>query len=335
MPTPIDRFVGRAVPLGEIVLYGATCGAQRRVPHVKRLRMALLRAYAALLHVVRPNAGMTVLSFNRVTNALFAGVDGPLVARMPCGARIEVDPADYNGRKLWLLGSNDWKVSRTVNALLREGDVLLDIGANFGSIGFDAIERVGPSGAVHFFEPQATLAARIEAAAKEAGLAQVGVHRAALSDADGEVTLSWPAHHSGMATILTAGNAARARYRNEKVPMYDTAAYVAPLVAGRRFGVKIDVEGAEPNVLPGLLQQDGLTFVVFEGKSSKRWLWDFFSRHGFAVFGMARTPLRPRIAPVARFEDWSPYYEFVAVPAQEGLPTREVALRAFAAAARP
>jgi FkbM family methyltransferase len=298
---------------------------------MKLLKLLFLRSYATVLHAIRPNAGITRLSFNRITSALFKGIEGPLEARMPSGVRIEIEPDEYHGRILWLVGSNDWKVSRTVNALLRPGDVLLDIGANLGSIGFEALERVGSNGAVHLFDPQTDIANRLEAAIQKAKLDRVTVHRVALSNEDGQVTLAGPAKHRGMATILSTDELDRPRERSEVVEMRETSSYLSGLVLGREFGVKIDIEGAEPRVLPGLFELPGLRFVVFEGDQNQRWLWDFFTGKGFAVFGLARTPLRSRVVPVTRFERWASFHDFVAVPAGANLPSSETSLQDLAA----
>jgi len=298
---------------------------------VKPLKLLVLFTYSKILRVIRPNAGITRLSFNRITNKLFEGIEGSLEARMPSGVRIDIEPDEYHGRILWLVGSNDWKVSRTVNALLRSGDVLLDIGANLGSIGFEALARVGKTGAVHLFDPQTDIADRLEAAIRKENLDRVQVHRVALSNEDGQATLAGPSKHRGMATILSADELDRPRERSEVVEMREAAGYLRDLVAGRSFGVKIDIEGAEPRVLPGVFELPGLRFVVFEGDQNQRWLWDFFTDKGFAVFGLARTLLRPRVVPVTSFEDWAAFHDFVAVPAGASLPASKTSLQDLAA----
>lgn len=298
---------------------------------MKALKFAILRAYAGVLHVVRPNSGITRLSFNWAIDRLFEGIEGPLEAQMPCGVRIEIEPDEFHGRILWLVGSNDWKVSRTVNALLRRGDVLLDVGANLGSIGFAALDRVGENGEVHFFDPQSAIADRLEVAIRGANFEKVFVHRIALSNEEGQVTLAGPSKHRGMATILSPEESSIRRDRSEVVEMRDTQRYVRDIVKNRSFAVKIDIEGAEPRVLPGLVKLPGLRFVVFEGAQNQRWLWDFFTKKGFAVFGLARTVIQPRVGPVRRFEDWPLFHDFVAIPASADLPSTATSLGRLAA----
>jgi hypothetical protein len=80
-----------------------------------------------------------------------------------------------------------------------------------------------------------------------------------------------------------------------------------------------------------LFEIPGLRFVIFEGAGNKRWLWDFFTTRKFAVFGLARTLLRPRVVPVMTFEDWNSFHDFVAVPAGPGLPSTAVSPQDLAA----
>lgn len=293
--------------------------------------MTLLKAYAAFLHFIRPNSGLTTLCFNPLVNYLLKNVEGPLRAHMSPGVSIDIDPDEYHGRILWLAGSNDWKVSRVVNALLQKNDIFLDIGANYGSIGFAALSRISPGGHVHLFEPQCKLANRLSEAIQSANIVdKVTLHQIALSDSDGEITLSGPEHHSGMATIIPAETLDdRKRLHSEIVQMRVTESYIRPLLKKRNFAVKIDIEGAEPKVLPGLIAMENVRFIVFEGANFKRWLWDFFTGNDFKVFGLVRSPLSAKVQHVSRFEEWNAYHDFLAIRSFPDIPTGPLRLREF------
>lgn len=293
------------------------------------INLALLNIYATPLRIIRPNVGLTVLSFNRFTNALFKSVQGELSARLPCGAEINIDPKEYHGRITWMVGSADWKVSRTVNSLLSPGDILLDIGANYGSIGFEAAVKVGHSGEVHMFEPQARIADRLEAAMADDRFSNIKLHRCALSNEDGEIELAGPLNHSGMATILRSDELERNRDHREVVEVRDTESTIRPLVKDRKFGVKIDIEGAEPMVLPGLIEQKALKFVVFEGDQSTQWLWNFFTKAGFKILGLERSILMSQVTLLQSFEDWRRFHDFVAVKTHQELPAKKMSLSKF------
>jgi FkbM family methyltransferase len=294
---------------------------------------AVLLPYRAILRLLRPNAGLTRLAFNPVVDALVGRLPREAQARTAEGYRMPVDLRDYHGRILWLFGSNDFRVSRTVCALLRPRDVFLDIGANHGTVGFAAGKAVGSKGHVHLFEPQPSLAARLRGVIEENGLSTFRLHDLALFDRDGSFEMQVPDRHSGMATLIP-----RAGRRRDMsvvtVRTVETAPYLAPLLEGYSFGVKIDIEGAEPAVIPGLLAQKGLRFVVFEGANNGEVLFDLFTRSGCAVLGLARSLGPVRLERVGGMADWQRFHDFVAVPAA-GLPAdRHLSLRDLAAILR-
>jgi FkbM family methyltransferase len=283
-----------------------------------------LSLYSAFFHAVKINSGLTATSFNKLVDTSFDSIgDSELEARVDGGFRVRVDPREYHGRVLWVHGTNDRKVSRVVNALLRPGDILLDIGANYASIGLAAAERVGPLGHVHLFEPQPTIAQAVHEAIGRAGVRNVTLHELALYKADDELTLRVPAHHSGLGTLLP-DDGRDGEWRSLTVRTRQTQRFVKQLVGARPFGVKIDIEGAEPAVLEELLPFERMRFVVFEGCSNERWLFDRFSAAGFVIFGLKRSPLRCRVERVDEFSQWHGYHDFVAVrrPRVGTLPSR-------------
>ncbi|MEM6489962.1 MAG: FkbM family methyltransferase [Pseudomonadota bacterium] len=273
----------------------------------------VMRGYGAVLRRVRPYSGLTRLSFNAVTRRLMAGVTGPRLATTAEGVSIEVDPHDYHGRIFWLFGSNDFKVARAVTLFLSSGDLFLDIGANYSTIGLAALPAVGPEGHVHLFEPQPHIADAVVAGVARAGLqGRVTMHRVALFDRDDTLHLRAPVHHSGMATVMDHGTAPGFA-RSIQIPAVDTAGYVAPLVGDRPFGVKIDIEGAELQVLPGLVVQPAMRFCVFEAAHRQDDLLAFFQAHGFRVLGLKRSVLRFGMVPVAGPEQMVAFHDYVAV----------------------
>ena len=72
-------------------------------------------------------------------------------------------------------------------------------------------------------------------------------------DRDGEMVLSMPPYHSGMATLVPSTD--HNQWLKQTIPVRDVANYLPPLIDGRPFGVKIDVEGAEVYLMPWLLRQ--------------------------------------------------------------------------------
>jgi len=256
-------------------------------------------------------SGLTRLAFNPLTNSAFGPEDYSTFATTHSGARVLVDVNDYHGRILYLFGTNDPKVQTLCRELLDVGDVFLDIGANYSSIGLNASRKVGATGRVHLFEPQACIAERVQNGIADAHFDNVTMHQLALSDCDGTFTLKVPPGHSGMATLV--GDRDQAGWKTIDVNVRDIAGYVAPLVAGKRFGVKLDVEGGELQVLPWLVRQSNLKFLVFEAAHNHGALFEQITQAGLTMFGLRRRLFRKQVERVGSLDDLRKFHDLVAV----------------------
>ena len=270
---------------------------------------ALLSLYGLILKSVRPNSGLTVLSFNPVIDHLFARIERKQKMSYFGNSEIEVDIMDYHGRILWIFGSNDFKVSRTVNMLLEPGMSFLDIGANYGSIGFAAIESIGEIDEIHFFEPQPDFAGKLRHTAASFATNKCHVHEIALFDQPGEMELTLAENHSGVASLIKGHTDGSISVRVEKT--YD---YVFDIVGEKPFGVKIDVEEAEPFILPDLMKFQNLQFIVFEGDANQEILFDILKKNSYTVYGIKKTIIKTYFSNVTNLEEWKNFHDFVAVP---------------------
>lgn len=140
---------------------------------------------------------------------------------------------------------------------LRPGMRVLDVGANVGFHALHAASLAGPSGRVVAIEPDPVNASLLRLSVSLArGGAPVEVVEAALSDRDGEVTLSdlGNAANSG-ARFTHPDRRALERQVHGPSPRFET---VRAIRWDDHFGgfavdlVKLDVEGAEPRVLRGM-----------------------------------------------------------------------------------
>jgi len=246
---------------------------------------------------------------------MFARCSEPIVAKRLDGTHVEVAPNDFDGRVLYLFGTNDPKVQSTAQGLLRKGDVFLDIGANYSTIGLSVAERVGTNGRVHLFEPQDRICRRVGKSMTGMRLANVVLHRVALMDHDGEMRLSRPRQHSGSATLVDYGGD-RSEWETEVVTVRNIASYVAPLVARREFGAKLDVEGAEPLLMPWLLSQPGLKFLIFEASHNQAELFDQVRSAQYHLYGLCRNfrnVFQTRLRLVSSAPGMSSHHDLVAV----------------------
>ena len=148
---------------------------------------------------------------------------------------------------------------------LRPGDTFLDVGAHIGYFSLPAALRVGPRGRVIAVEPVAASAALLRRNVVLNRFENVDVIEAAASNRDGEATLRICADSEMWASIRSG------TFDNEaatvSVPMRSLDGILAergwPAVAG----IKIDVEGAESDVLRGAdetLRRNPDAFLLFE-----------------------------------------------------------------------
>ena len=261
----------------------------------KLIAKTILDFTTAAFHHAPFKSGLSWLSFNTPINRLIKSIPGIVKARLRDGNFIEVSTDDYHGRVLYLFGTNDPKVEQTARALLQPGDVFLDIGANYSTIGLSASHVVGRGGAIHLFEPQELLCNRVQDTIRAGGYSNVILHRVGLMDRDATLTLQSPAHHSGMATFAdTNGN----NYfeKTETCEVREIGNCVGPLVHGKPFGAKLDIEGSEMAIMPWLLA----------AKSAGR-----------VSFGLKRHPFLLRAIRVDDFSEMGNFHDLVAIRRKE------------------
>lgn len=129
---------------------------------------------------------------------------------------------------------------------LSDGDVFVDAGANIGYFSVYAGLRVGSSGKVHAVEPDEKNASLLTANLELNGLSNFTVHPTAVSDTTGEATLFRGKSNAGAHSLLQKGSLAA----GPKVPVTT----LDNLLRKERTPklIKIDVQGAELNVLNGM-----------------------------------------------------------------------------------
>ncbi len=148
-------------------------------------------------------------------------------------------------------GNYELPVQSVFEQWIRRDDVCYDIGANLGFLTLLASRLAGPSGSVHAFEPVPRNAATIQRNAQLNQLMNIVVYPLALSSVSGTAELLL-AEHAGGAVLSSVG-----------VPPPDPAGKVVVETAAldefvSRRGlpapnfVKLDVEGAELDVLKGM-----------------------------------------------------------------------------------
>lgn len=151
------------------------------------------------------------------------------------------------------------EVMRELNALLKPGDVYVDIGANIGFLSMLAAKRVGLAGTVIAFEPNPDNCALLRLSAQENGFRHVQVYQNAVADVAQSFMLESDGSNGRIITIAGADSGSTFGATDETALSHTTKTIVVAVVlddmlaAQQRIDViKIDIEGAEPRALAGM-----------------------------------------------------------------------------------
>ncbi len=147
---------------------------------------------------------------------------------------------------------------------LEPGDTFIDVGANIGLYSILAARRVGSTGKVLSFEPSPREFSRLLANLALNEAPGVTPFSLALGETPGFFDLHVAPTHTGLNT-LQISEAARHAFGGDRVHRVGVVRFddaVAPLLAGQRVKLlKIDVEGAEMDVLMGMQRSLAAGFV--------------------------------------------------------------------------
>jgi FkbM family methyltransferase len=176
-----------------------------------------------------------------------------VLGEIESGLRIYVDLADTAIGRGVLEGRYECQERAWLVAQAQPGDVVLDIGANIGYFTLLLAARVGGRGHVLAYEPAADNADLIARSVEANGQAAiVTLRRAAVGTASGDLALAFLPEeqrtNSGGAFLLASGAKPPLGHRTARVPVVALDEEEMP---GRVALVKIDVEGAEPQVVRG------------------------------------------------------------------------------------
>ena len=147
---------------------------------------------------------------------------------------------------------------RGLHHLVGPGDVCFDVGAAYGMYTFPLAELVGPTGAVHSFEPQRRPRGVLAAVRRAVGASHVRLSDSGMGRAAGHLQLVLPSRyglpisgHAHLADGLAATGTSDAAARGIRVPVTTIDDVCAAHEIQRVRFIKADVEGFEPEVLQG------------------------------------------------------------------------------------
>lgn len=170
---------------------------------------------------------------------------------------------------------------------LQLGSAFIDIGANSGLFSIIAANAVGENGKVYAFEPQVSMFNVLKRNMHYNGLSGVTAINKAVSATSGEIGMSHlSARHTGIARVDPDGKQ-RVRAINLDADMPE----LLKTIGKRRLVIKIDVEGAEADVLNGmktLLKHASIVIVEIDDGNLRRFgvgrknVYEIMEHHGFS-----------------------------------------------------
>jgi FkbM family methyltransferase len=216
---------------------------------------------------------------------------GPTVQRSADGPLLEVFLDSSMDQ--WLLKESLIRQDHAMlTSLLRlePGDVFIDVGANIGFYSILASKRVGVQGRVLAFEPSYREYCRLLHNVRLNQSNNVVCYNLGLGDHSGQFSFLEAEGHTGLGHF--ASDEPTQLGRTRILPVLPLSMLHDHIPKSGRIGIKIDVEGAELNVLrgmPTLLTEDRVSFVVAEITptflrrfgDTKEALYKLMTCHGF------------------------------------------------------
>lgn len=165
------------------------------------------------------------------------------------GHRWLLNPSDFVQTEFFWLGQRDgWDIQHA-KRLVRPGDVIFDVGANFGHYAVTLADAAQRKCEVHAFEPFPPNTKRLRTNIRLNGMENIiQVHPVGLSDAVGVGKMMTRADNSGAATLAVTEEGAVAA---QGIALTTMDAFCEEHRLAKLDFVKIDVEGFEERLLAG------------------------------------------------------------------------------------
>jgi len=194
----------------------------------------------------------------------------PIAIKKTEGFDIYLNPDDnYSSPLIGITGTYEPEITRIFKKILTRGNKVIDVGANIGWFTLLAARIVGLEGEVMSFEPEPTNFALLAKSVEKNGFTNVMLLNEAVSDIDGKLRLNLHGQgNAGAHSIVRDFGGEGILVQSSKL---DTIA--------ERFNldhvdlVKVDVEGAEPQVISGmrlLIDNEKVSRMIIEW-NPKEW----------------------------------------------------------------
>jgi FkbM family methyltransferase len=211
-----------------------------------------------IILVVRPYVMSEFLGWGKVYVALVGGykrdwlwIGCPIktIRGKLHGYIVHLDLSKWPDRSTYFLGRwLDLAMQLFVNDLVKQGDTVVDVGANRGEFALFASRLLGDSGKVICFEPNPNCLKILDQEIASNQIKNILINRVALGEREEELALSVPFVNSGEGTFGRSAYGKEATYQVKvKIKNGDDL-----LTDQHPCLIKIDVEGFECNAIAGL-----------------------------------------------------------------------------------
>ncbi|MCA9277190.1 MAG: FkbM family methyltransferase [Phycisphaerales bacterium] len=211
-----------------------------------------------------------------------------------CRSLLLANPYVYAHHTIfWFRRFYESHTTRFLRSTLKPGGTLIDIGMNLGHFSTLGAELVGSGGRVIAFEPNPKLCELVGGHLRSQGLTWVDIRNCALGPEEGSVTLTIPGGAVGSSFVSEITNrGAGVEDERVAVPMRIGSNELAS-VAADDLVIKLDVEGAELEVLRGLepVLRDQVKAAQIEispewlGIEKMKQMQELLTRCGFEILG--------------------------------------------------
>jgi FkbM family methyltransferase len=178
-----------------------------------------------------------------------------LIGKTPGGSAIALSMRDHQHRQIYFYDSYEPKIEAVFRRLVKPGSTVFDVGANAG---FFSVLSAELGAEVHAFEPNPAVQELLQTTASLGG--QITVSRCACGAETGTMTLYVSnAGETGSSGVMVALDRESVQVGVITLDEYSEDHGVYPQI------VKIDVEGAEADVLRGMhqiLRRDRPTLII-------------------------------------------------------------------------
>lgn len=180
------------------------------------------------------------------------------------GGKVKACLNELVGRTAFYIGDLDKRLTWISRKLIKEGDTVVDVGANIGIMSLLFSKLTKEKGQVHSFEPNPLLYDDLMSAIKKNKIKNICSIPKALGEKEEKLTLSVPKSNLGLGTLIRTSSEV---CQNYDVEVTTLSKYCSLKEISKIDLLKIDVEGFEYRVLIGakqLFEENPPNFILVE-----------------------------------------------------------------------